>query len=459
MALPALICRLTGTELAPGLALVVFGAGVVAAAFVLAWAAEAAQLDVSGGLAIAALALVAVLPEYAVDLYYAFVAGSDPAYLGYTAANMTGSNRLLLGLGWSSVTLITLLMLRRRSAAARRHHGRAIGRGIDKRIGRGIGGGTGAGSGRDRRVLTLPAELRRDLGLLAIAAAAGLLMPLTGRICLVFGLALIGLFGYHLYRVSARPDDDQADGHQANGHQANSHQANGGQADDALAELVGPAQRIGALPRSRRRPLVLTLFIGAALVLLASAEPFAQSLVDGGKALGIDEFLLIQWLAPLASESPELIVVILFALRGRGAAAIGVLISAQLNQWTLLVGSLPVAYVIGGGFDGPAALVLDGRQSAELFLTATLTLLGVALLLELRLSQRTAWLLLGLFALTFAVPGQDGRDMLAVGYAGLALLALIRHRGHLLPTLTAPFRRERVDDDASRPQLVGTGRR
>ena len=86
----------------------VFGrrAAVVAASFVLAWAAEAAQVDVSGGLAVAVLALIAVLPEYAVDLYYAYVAGHDAEYVQYAAANMTGSNRLLMGIGWPVVVIV-----------------------------------------------------------------------------------------------------------------------------------------------------------------------------------------------------------------------------------------------------------------------------------------------------------------------------------------------------------------
>lgn len=69
--IPAVIVRLAGLHPNPVAALTVYGAAVVAASFVLAWAAEAAQIDVSGGLAIALLALIAVLPEYAVDLYYA----------------------------------------------------------------------------------------------------------------------------------------------------------------------------------------------------------------------------------------------------------------------------------------------------------------------------------------------------------------------------------------------------
>lgn len=87
---PAVAIRIAGLHVGAVPALLIFGAAVVAASL-LAWAAEAAQIDVSGGLATALLALIAVLPEYAVDLYYAYVSGHNAEYTQYAAANMTGS--------------------------------------------------------------------------------------------------------------------------------------------------------------------------------------------------------------------------------------------------------------------------------------------------------------------------------------------------------------------------------
>ena len=54
------------------------------------------------------LATIAVLPEYAVDLYFAWQAGLDPTgpYVAYATANMTGANRLLVGLAWPLVALL-----------------------------------------------------------------------------------------------------------------------------------------------------------------------------------------------------------------------------------------------------------------------------------------------------------------------------------------------------------------
>src|ERR1700744_4835643 len=115
--IPAVVVRVAGLHADPVVDLLIYGAAVVAASFLLAWGAEAAQIDVSGGLAIAVLALVAVLPEYAVDLYYAYVSGHNPDYTQYAAANMTGSNRLLMGLGWPVVLLVSILVARKTGTA------------------------------------------------------------------------------------------------------------------------------------------------------------------------------------------------------------------------------------------------------------------------------------------------------------------------------------------------------
>lgn len=387
VAIPAVVLRLTGTHPFAPLGILIFGLGVVAASFVLAWAAEAAEMDISGGLAIALLAVIAVLPEYAVDLYFAHTAGSNPDYVQFAAANMTGSNRLLLGLGWSSVVLISLYVAGKRS-------------------------------GRTVKALVLDSGYKRELGFLLIAGVVAFVIPLTGQIHLLLGLALLAFFGYYLWRAAASEHGDEP-------------------------ELVGPAARIGALPKAQRRVTVVAMFVLAATIILFSAEPFADSLVEGGHALGIDQFLLVQWLAPLASEAPEFIIALLFAWRGKGAAALGLLISAKVNQWTLLIGSLPIAYGLGGG---PAALQLDGRQVEEFLLTATQTMLGIAILLTLRFPRWAAWTLLALFAVQFAVPGQTGRYVISGVYAVLALAAFVHHRREIIPTVTGVFRSQKANE-------------
>jgi cation:H+ antiporter len=181
---------------------------------------------------------------------------------------------------------------------------------------------------------------------------------------------------------------------------------------------------------------VCVLFIFAASVIVTCAKPFAENLIDAGTQLGIDRFLLVQWLAPLSSEAPEFIIATIFAARGKGAIAIATLISSKVNQWTLLVGSLPVAFVIGGG---GTSIQLDGRQIEEMVLTATQTLMGVALILGLRFRRRAAWALLGMFIVQFPITSTEGRLLLSAAYAVVAAVALIVNRRQLVPTLLAPF--------------------
>jgi cation:H+ antiporter len=158
--------------------------------------------------------------------------------------------------------------------------------------------------------------------------------------------------------------------------------------------------------------------------------------VAAGTELGINRFLLVQWLAPLASEAPEFIIAIIFATRGKGTAAVATLISSKVNQWTLLIGSLPIAHLLGGG---GFSLQLDPRQVEEVLLTATQTMMGVALILALRFNRGAACTLLGLFVVQFPIFSTQGRLLLCGVYAAVAIAALIINRRHVAGTLTAPF--------------------
>lgn len=384
---PAIVIRLMGMALPAVLEVVLFGAAVVSAAFLLAWAAEAAQKDISGTLAIALLALIAVLPEFAVDLYYAFQAGSDAAYAPYAAANMTGSSRLILAFGWSLVAVVAIVTARRQSRNT---------------------------PGSRPTAVALPVEGTRTISFLALLGILGLVIALLGQVPVWLGIVLVAMFAIFLWR-SGGPSEDEPD------------------------EFVGSAALIADLAQRPRRVTVVALFLVSAAIILLSAEPFAEALVASGSALGMDSFYLVQWLAPLASEAPEFIIAIMFALRGNGAAAIGTLMASNANQWSLLVGSLPIAHLLGGG---PAALVLDARQVSEFVLTASLTLFGVAIVLGLRFPWWAAVVLAVLFVGQFVFTSITGRYVLSSIQLALAVLITFVQRRHLLPTLTAAFRRE-----------------
>jgi len=85
-------------------------ASVIAAAMMIAWAAEASQYSISQGLALAVVAIVQTLPEFFVEGAIAWNAGQDPVgWLPNVTANFTGANRLLTGLGWPLILFTAML--------------------------------------------------------------------------------------------------------------------------------------------------------------------------------------------------------------------------------------------------------------------------------------------------------------------------------------------------------------
>jgi cation:H+ antiporter len=391
----------------PVLALI-FGLAIIGAAFLLSWAAEAAQVDISAGLAIGVLALIAVLPEYAVDLVFAVKGGNSfqesgrgcPAPGGgespcsLALANMTGANRLLIGVGWSMVVFIAWWRWRQRQEPER---GREV---------------------KLERTRTV------ELAFLGLATLYSLHLPLRSSITLVDAAFLVSIFLVYSYRISKAPAEEP--------------------------HLVGPARWIGELPKEKRRPSVIGLFVLAAAIILLCAEHFAEALVGTGKSAGIDEFLLVQWLAPLASEAPELLVAALYAWRLNTNAGLGTLVSSKVNQWTLLVGTLPIAFAIAAG--GTHGLPIDAHQREELFITAAQSAFALAVLANLSMSVREAAVVLGLFLFQF-VAGAVGPDSIhgpvrvgtGIAYLVFAAVLLVKNRREMTTMVkqgfTTPYHR------------------
>ena len=332
------------------------GVGIFGAAFLLSWAAELAQLEISQALALAFLALMAVLPEYAVDMYLAWTAAKQPSYTAFAAANMTGANRMLIGLGWPAVLLCYWLKTR-------------------------------------RRAITIERGQRIELATLVVATLYAFLIPLKRTLSLWDTVILVGLFAAYLIQA--------------------------GKAHHVEPELAGPPRHLARLPRPLRRAVTVALFLIPGVVIFLAAAPFAEGLLRGARRLGVEEFILIQWLAPLASESPEFIVAALFALRGNAKAGFGTLISSKVNQWTLLIGMLPLVYAVSGGHLG--AMPLDGRQAEEIFLTASQSLLAVVILANWSFGVWEGVLLLGLFATQLCITVTWVRAVYAGGYLLISL--------------------------------------
>lgn len=339
--LPSLGLRLMGIHLSAPMAALVSGAAIVAASFMLLWTCDAAQTIISQALALAAVALIAVLPEYSVDMYFTWQAGAHPEgnYSHFAIANMTGANRLLIGVAWALIAAVFWA--------------------------------------RYRRDVVIEPERRTELFFLGLATVYAFFIPLKGSLAWYDGVVFLGIYVWYIVLASRRPS--------------------------AEGEVEGPAELITNLPRRQRHAATLGLFLFSALVILANAEPFCEGLIGTGRVFHINEFLLVQWLAPIASEAPEFIVALVFAWRGQAGLALGSLLSAKLNQWTLLVGMIPGVYAISSG-SLAHPLPVDATQLSEVLLTAAQSLLAVVLLAGLRLSIGGAMLLFGLFIGQFLLP-------------------------------------------------------
>src|SRR5512145_2306369 len=192
-----IMIHFAGFHPAPHLQALSSGIAIFGAAFMLSWAAELAQKDIPQALAIALLALIAVLPEYAVDMYFAWSAGKDPTYTAFATANMTGANRLLIGVGWAAVVITFWLK-----------------------------------SGK--RAIQLEPGHKIEIFYLGLATLYSFLIPFKGRLDLVDAAVLILIFAFYM-RAAAK-------------------------AAHVEPELEGPAQMIEGYGEAVRRVVTALFF-------------------------------------------------------------------------------------------------------------------------------------------------------------------------------------------------------
>ena len=372
---------------ATGTVVLVAGLAVLGASFMLAWGAETAEKDVPRAFAIAVLAVLAVAPEYAVDALYAFNAGNfagtprgmESANLA--VANMTGANRILIGLGWSGIALFTIYRA-----------GSAADPAVEKR------------DGFLASRVNLDPDISTEIAFLFVATMWAFLVPLNGGIDFIDMFVLVGIYVTYI-AIIIQGDVEE------------------------IEEQVGVPKYFQAFARRARVPIVLGLFAYSGLMIFWAVEPFAHGLEVLGQNFGIPPFFMIQWIAPLASESPELIVVAYLVNKARSTAGFNALISSKLNQWTLLIGTLVVVYSLALGQYG--TLPFDQIQAGEIWITAAQSFFALALLVDFSISVREAVALFVLFAsqvvlefifLRFWTPFPEPKFELLLAYTAIYLV-------------------------------------
>ncbi|QIO24348.1 sodium:calcium antiporter [Haloarcula sp. JP-L23] len=385
----------------------VSGLAVLGASFLLAWGAETAEKDVPRAFAIAVLAVLAVAPEYAVDALFAWKAGAGGATTeactrlsaaaieagetplarachdaNLAIANMTGANRILIGIGWAGIAAFTVWRAATTQDPA-----------VEKR------------DGFLADVVKLDTDIATEITFLLVATAWAFAVPLGGGIGALDTLFLVGL--YVAYIGLVLKSDIEAHDH-----------------------TVGVPRYFQEWSLPWRPIAVLVLFGYSGLMIFTAVEPFAHGLEEIGLQIGVPSFFMIQWIAPLASESPELIVVAVLVNKARSTAGFNALISSKLNQWTLLIGTIAVIYSIALGRYG--VLPFDARQAAEIWITAGQSFFALALLCNFEISIREAVVLFALFISQVLVEFALIRDLLVLpitshdlllGYTALYIVA------------------------------------
>jgi cation:H+ antiporter len=292
------------------------GIGLIGASFMLAWAADAGESVFSGGLVLAAVALVTVLPEFVIEVRFAYIQSAE-----LVTANLTGATRLLLT-GAMALPLFLAYLSRSR--------------------------------GQTTPPLQLAANRRHELGILLITSIFAIHIAVRGSLTIFDGVILIALYILYARRVQGTPDEEPA--------------------------VVGVPAGLLSLPPAYRRLSITALIVLAAAVVITIGNPFADALLQTGTALGFDPYLLIQSVVPAATEAPEFVVVAVLVVNHRPAQGLALFLASSVSQWTLGMGALPLAYAAGGGgialpLGGREQLEVSFTIAVTLFVVAALATL------------------------------------------------------------------------------------
>jgi len=343
---------------------------ILGAALMIAWAAESSQFFIPQGFALAILAWMQTLPEFAVEGLLAW-----HQQVPLLLAGLTGALRLLTGLGWPVIYCTAATFHRRRTGtplgaiALDKHHAVEV---------------TG---------LLLPLIY---IGFIAIKTS----------ITVYDGMVLILIYAAYLLILTRLPPEKE----------------------ESIEELEVIPRTIVTAPPAVRVTTIISLFAAGGLLIYFSAEPFLASLLAISTAVGIPSFVFIQWVAPLVSEFPEMASTVYFArMAGRAPMALMNMVSSNINQWTLLTAMLPIIYSISLGVETP--IHLDGKQQVELWMTLGQALMGMMFLLNMELAWWEATALFVLFVTPFAIPSEAKVvTILYFAWAGMELVRMIGRR-------------------------------
>ncbi|MGH7548874.1 MAG: hypothetical protein ACREMM_11970 [Gemmatimonadales bacterium] len=346
---------------------------ILISAFLVAWGAEAAQFLISQGLALALLAWLQTLPEFAVEAVIAWEAGRDPERGHLAIANLTGAIRLLLGLGWPMIYFVFATAGRKTATA------------------------------RLPAIRLEPEHAVEVVGLVPPLLYFGVVL-LKQSLSWVDAVVLLALYIAYLWVLFRNPPHDV----------------------ESLADAPAVSRWAYRQRGWRQKAAVGGLFAGGGMLLYVTAHPFLESMLAVAGLVGVSEFVLVQWVAPFLSEFPEKVSAFYWARRvTRAPMALMNMVSSNINQWTVLAAMIPLVYGYSrlqhhGAW---ADFHFDDAQRLEILLTLLQTGLGMMVLANMEFDWLDATSMFVLWLAQFLRPSL--REEVAWAYAlWIAILAV-----------------------------------
>ena len=343
---------------------------ILIAAILITWGAESAQFFIAQGFALAILAWMQTLPEFAVEAVLAW--HQQTALL---LANLTGALRLLTGLAWPIIYL-TASVVHRRSA--------------HKPLGS----------------IKLDSHHSVEVVALILPLLYALVIWWKGSLHFLDGCVLILIYVVYLVFLTKLPAQEK----------------------EGIDDLGSVPRNIVKAPARWRTTAIIGCFVAGGTLIYFTAEPFLGSMVAVATAAGIPTFLVIQWFAPVISEFPELASTFYFARQTTKApVAIMNIASSNINQWTLLVAMLPIVFSMSQG--SITGFPLNSEQRSELLLTIGQSLVGLTFLLNMEFDWWEALGMFVLFAAQFVLPvffGNAVRQWITVAFFVWVVMELVR---------------------------------
>jgi cation:H+ antiporter len=323
---------------------------IVASSFMIAWAAESAQFFISQGLSLAILAWVQTLPEFAVEAVIAWEAPRTPHGIALVSANFTGAVRLLVGLGWPMIYAVAALFHRKKYRTA-------------------------------LRGIRLEPEHSVEVVSLLPPILYFVFIAGKGSLSVWDSLVLLVMYGVYMFILNRIPPKEL----------------------EGAGEEEWPIRNIVVMKPLRRNLTIASLFVGGAVAIYFTAEPFLHSLLALALSMGVSQFVFVQWVAPFLSEFPEKLSAFYWARKITGAPmALMNMVSSNINQWTMLAAMIPVVYAFSARHAAP--IPFDTEQRLELFLTIAQSAFGLCILVNMAFAWHEALVLFVLWIVQFFVP-------------------------------------------------------